>query len=537
MHNFIFNITGGLALFIYGISIMGDGLQNVAGDKVKAILKTTTSKPLIGVFIGTVLTSIIQSSSATSVLVIGFVNAGLMAFSQALAIIFGANIGTTITTQIIAFNLTHYALPILAIGFFIYFLCKHRVLKNFGYFLLGFGILFLGLSIMTSTLKSFATNPILRTIFIKYSNNYFLAILAGTIITAILQSSSTTTGIIVTLATLDLINLKGALPLILGCNIGTCITALIASIGTNLNAKRTAISHILFNLLSTLIFLPFLKPFQNLISLTSSNIARQCANAHTIFNVIGTLVFLPFIDLYAKFIIRLMPGKVKETDCLETKYLEPHLLNTPSIAIDAATKEAIRMLVLTKKMLQLIIQSFNTRNLNYIKTIDQKEQIVDARRYAITNYLISLMEQQINHQESIKIPKLMHIVSDIERIGDHMVNLKELAEQLIESKLDFSPATLTELNKMETYIRKMLNYAIKALSNKKTHKISKINTIKTIYNIEESINKLRDLYKNNHIERLTKRKCNVQAGIIFIDIIANYEKIGDHITNIGQAVV
>lgn len=530
--NIIFNIVGGLALFIYGISVMGEGLQNAAGERVKTILKALTFKPWIGICVGVLITSIIQSSSATSVLAIGFVNAELMSFVQALPIILGANIGTTVTAQIIAFKFTHYALPILAVGFFIYFSSKKRTVKNFGYFLLGLGVLFLGLSIMTSALKPLASNPALRNMFIKYSNNVLLAIIIGAITTAIIQSSSATTGIIIALASSNLLTIEGAIPLILGCNIGTCITALIASIGTNINAKRTALSHVVFNMIGVLIFLPLITPFKNIVIYTSTDIARQCANAHTIFNVVGTLVFLPFVNLYAKSIIKLLPGEPEEIDCLETKYLEPHLLNTPSIAIEATIKEIIRMLNLTKSMVTLSVKSLNTNKINHLSTIDRKEQAVDTRRYSIIAYLVSLMEHPMSHEESLKIPKIMHIASDIERIGDHAINLKKLAIQQINEKISLSSEASIELTEVSSYIFNMFEVILSALSSK-TDRVFKLNTIRML---ENNINKARDKYKNNYIKRLKDKKCDVKTGVIFIDTLSNFEKIGDHITNIGQAI-
>lgn len=527
----IFNLIGSLALFIYGIQVMGEGLQRAAGEKVRYILKTLTHNPIIGVVLGATITSLIQSSSATSVLAIGFVNSGLMKFTEALGIILGANIGTTVTAQLISFKLTHIALPILALGFTLNFVCKNNKWKNLGYFFLGFGILFLGLSMMANILKPLASNPIAKEFFIKYSHNTLIALIIGIVATTIFQSSSSSTGVVIILASAGLLDLRGAIPIILGCNIGTCTTALIACIGTNRQAKQVALSHLLFNVIGSLIFLPFIKTFYNIALFTSTDVARQIANAHTIFNVINTLIFLPFIKYYALLIQKLIPIKLEEDfNCHDTKYLDKNLLSTPSIAIEAAIKEILRMLRLTQKM---FIESSNNfiKNNKDIDKIDNWENAVDNRRLNIIEYLTKIMEEPLNHNESIKIPALMHVASDIERIGDHAVNLKKLSLQKNEKKLLFSSMAVIEFNNMNKIIIYMINQVIKALNS------NDVKEAKVVFNYENEINNIRNIYRKNHICRLTHKECDPLSGIVFLDTIANFEKIGDHLTNIGQAVL
>ena len=283
----VFSVVGGLGLFIYGIHLMGEGLQNAAGDRMRRMLKALTSNTFSGTMLGAGITAIIQSSSATTVMVVGFVNAGLMGLKQGIGVIFGANIGTTITAQIIAFKVTHYALPAIAIGACLYLFVNKRFWKFFGLFILGFGILFLGLKIMTSMIRPLADDPGIRQIFVSFSHNPFLGILTGAVVTAIFQSSSVTTGMIITLASVGLFDIQAAIPLIFGCNIGTCVTAMLASIGTTISAKRAALAHVLFNIMATLIFLPTLPFFYKIVELTSGDVVRQVANAHTLFNVGG----------------------------------------------------------------------------------------------------------------------------------------------------------------------------------------------------------------------------------------------------------
>ncbi len=527
----VFGICGGLGLFIYGIQLMGGSLQKAAGNKLRKILRSLTINPVAATIFGAVVTALIQSSSATTVLAIGFVNAGLMTLNQTMGIIFGANIGTTVTSQIIAFKLTDYALPILAIGFAMNFFCKKKSWKDMGEFLLGFGILFLGLSIMTSVVKPFAQNPAIREAFIRYSSNTFLGLAMGFIVTAILQSSSATTGIVIALATVNLITLDGAIPIILGCNIGTCVTALLASIGTSINAKRTAWGHVFFNIIGSVLFVIFLQPFKFLVIHTSTDLVRQCANAHTLFNLIAAFLFLPFTNIYVKFIKKIIVSKEEtELEYIST-YLENHLLATPAVAVEAATKETIRTLKLTKKMITDAMNGFFEKDSKYLKKIDEQENAVDTKRLNITNYLVELMQGELSDDVSRKIPAMVHVINDIERIGDHAVNLKALTAQRNELNLNFSQEAIDEIRTTYQELIQMLDVTIEALRANDIEKAS------IIINKENTINRMRDEFKAHHISRLENGNCNVLSGVIFIDYLANFEKIGDHLTNVGQAIM
>jgi len=527
----VFGVVGGLGLLIYGIWEMSEGPNKVCRDKMRRILHNFTGNPIKGVLVGTGITSLIQSSSATTVMVLGFVNAGLMSLVQALGVIFGANIGTTITAQLIAFNLTDYALPIIGLGMLTIFISKKKSHKYMGEFLLGFGILFLGLNILTNVVKPLGEYPLFNNILISFSRNPILGVLAGTIITAILQSSSVTTGMVIGLSMANLIDLKAAIPLILGCNVGTCVTALIASIGTNISAKRAAVAHIMFNIIGVIIFLPFIGFFQHLVSLTSSELPRQIANSHTLFNVVNTVIFLPVIHPYAYLLTKIIKGKEEEELEYLPKYLEPHLLNNPSVAIEATIKEIVRTLGLTQKMVSLTMDSFFKNVLKPLESITRNEEAVDSLREAITRYLVELMQRELSLEDSRKIPALIHAINDVERIGDYAENLKDLAEQKIESHLSFSPIAIEELNKMYNDINVMINCLINAM------KSNNIDEAKLVLEQEIQINILRDRLKNNHVKRLEKGECNVLSGIVFLDIISIFEKIGDHLTNVAQAVI
>ncbi|MFA5410958.1 MAG: Na/Pi cotransporter family protein [Candidatus Omnitrophota bacterium] len=527
----VFGVLGGLGLFIYGIWEMSEGLHKISGERMRRIMHNFTGSPIKGVFVGAAITSLIQSSSATTVMVVGFVNAGLMSLVQAMGVIFGANIGTTVTAQLIAFKLTDYALPIIGIGMLTILIAKKKTHKHVGEFLLGFGILFLGLSILTSVVKPLGQSELFNNILLNFSQAPLLGIFAGALVTAIIQSSSVSTGMVLGLSMANLIDLKAALPLILGCNIGTCVTALIACVGTSVTARRAAVGHITFNLIGVIIFLPFLGLFQNLILHTSNNITRQIANAHTFFNLINTLLFLPFIRLFANLLTRIIKGEEEEEIEYLPKYLDRHLLNTPPIAIDAAIKEIIRTLGLTQKMVKVAMDSFLKNDTRPLERITRSEEAVDSLREATTNYLVELMQQELSPDESRKIPALIHAINDVERIGDHAENLRDLVQQKVDNQLSFSKMAADELKKMFEDVDRMVTCSVNALKGNNPDEA------KVVLEQECQINTLRDRLKDNHVKRLERGECNVLSGVVFLDMISNFEKIGDHLNNVAQAVI
>ncbi len=526
----VFSVVGGLGLFIYGIHLMGEGLQNAAGDRLRRLLKALTKNTFSGTLLGAGITAIIQSSSATTVMVVGFVNAGLMSLAQAIGVIFGANIGTTITAQIIAFKLTAIALPVIAIGTCLYLFSPKRFWKFFGLFCLGFGILFLGLKIMTSMIKPFAGDPAIQNIFVQFSKNPFLGILIGAGVTALFQSSSVTTGMIITLASVGLFDLQGAIPLIFGCNIGTCVTAMLASLGTTISAKRAALAHVLFNVMITLLFLPTLPFYHKIIAFTSGDIARQVANAHTLFNVVGTLVLVPFASVYAKVVTRVLPGKDTIIDN-QPQFLEKHLLFTPIAAFDASIKEVVRMTNLARGMMSDTMQGFLKENVKVLSLVAKKEAALDNLQEAVTNYLMELMQKEISPELANKIPSLLHSVNDIERMGDHCENIMELAERKISFHLPFSKEAEKELKEMFSLVDDMAQATINSLDNDSTEDAKKV------LDLEKKVNKFTQQLRENHINRLSSGQCKVLSGIVFLDLISNFEKIADHLTNVAQAVL
>jgi len=433
------------------------------------------------------------------------------------------------TKQMIAFKLINYALPAIAIGACLYLFVNKRFLKFFGLFLLGFGILFLGLQTMTSVIKPFSEDVAVINAFVAFSKNPALAVLTGAVITAIFQSSSVSTGMIITLASLGLFDLQGAIPLIFGCNIGTCVTAILASIGTTISARRAALAHVLFNTLITLIFLPTLGFYYKIVALTSGDIARQVANAHTIFNIGGTLILLPFAGVFAKVVTKVLPGRDIIVDT-QPKFLEKHLLATPLAAFEASMKEVMRMAEMTREMVDDAMKGFFDKDIKILAFVSKREDAVDNLQEAITNYLMQIMQKEISPAIANKIPSLLHSVNDIERVGDHSENLKELVERTILSKLDFSSDAKDDVRGMFKLVDTMAQATINCLDS------DSIEEAKAVLEMEKKINALTFELRENHIRRLSQGQCKVLSGIVFLDIISNFEKIADHFTNVAQAV-
>lgn len=526
----IFGMVGGLGLFLYGMNLLSEGLQKITGDKIQKILELFTNKPIMGIVTGALITSIIQSSSATSVIVIGLVNAGLLNLKQSISIIVGANIGTTVTAQIVSFRLEKYALPAIGIGVILNFMSKKRKYKYLGQVLLGFGILFLGLHTMSSAVKPLRSYAPFLDLLVNISHNPLLGIAVAAIFTAIIQSSSATTAIVIAMSIQGIINIESAIPLILGSNIGTCFTAVIASIGSSITGKRVALSHLFFNVGGVILFLFFLDNFSFLATLTSPIIPRQIANAHTIFNVVNSIVLLPFLSFFVKFIVKLLPGEeivIKKGPI----YLSKNVINAPSIALEQATKELIRMGKMVESMLNDVILSFIQNDINVLKKVYLKEEVVNTLEKEITKYLVLISQQSLNVNQSKRLNDLINIVNDIERVGDHAENLAELTEEKINESLPFSDKAIDELKFMVSKVQSSLNKSISALKNRD------IDLAREVVFKEDEIDKIEQKLRDNHINRLNKGICYPESGVIFLDIISNLERIGDHANNIALMVI
>ncbi len=527
----LLGLAGGLGLFLYGMKLMGEGLENAAGDKLKNILERVTSNPISAVLVGTLVTAVIQSSSATTVMVVGFVNAGLMNLVQAAGIIIGANIGTTITAQLVAFKLDEVAPLFVAIGTAIIFFAKSQKRKEIGNIVLGFGILFMGMGIMGTTMKPLSSLPQFHNAVIAIGNNWALGILTGLIMTGIVQSSSATTGIMVAMAGSGQIGLNVAIPVIFGCNIGTCVTALLASIGTSKTAHKAALIHLIFNIFGTIIFIPLIQPLIYFVQILSpDNIKRQIANAHTIFNMINAIIMLPLIKYLIKIVNVLIKGE-DEKEKLGAMYIDSRLLETPIIAAGQVVKETVRMAQKAKANLLISMEAFETNDETLVNKVYENESIINLLNEEITNYLVRLSKRELPDKEYGIIASTYHIVNDIERIGDHAENLADLTLEKISKKLDYTEEAKNEIKVMFNYTINALDIAIESYESNDVAKAE------SIFAVERRIDACEDEYKDNHIKRLNEGLCNAYNGAVFMDILSNFERIGDHSTNIAEAVI
>ncbi|MGI6066060.1 MAG: Na/Pi cotransporter family protein [Bacillota bacterium] len=528
----LFGLLGGLALFIFGMHFMGEGLQKAAGDRMQKILEVLTSVPVIGVLVGALVTAIIQSSSATTVMVVGFVNAGLMNLKQAISVIMGANIGTTMTAQLIAFKLTEYYLPIIAFGFGFYFFAKRKSLKYIGQVVFSFGLLLMGLEIMGASMNPLREYPGFRDAIASFGEYKILGVLIGILMTMIIQSSSATIGILMAMSTQGLIPLEVALPVLLGDNIGTCITTVLASIGAKLSAKRAAVAHVLFNVTGTIIFLTFMPLFIKLVLAISpaDDIARQIANAHTSFNLINTMLFLPMISYFAHFVTKIVPGEEKIIK-KGPIYLDQRVLSSPSIAISVANLEIIRMGELAADNLDNAMRTFVNRDTKLLQDVLEIEDVIDQLEENITEYLARISQNRgLTESSSSLHSGLLHAVNDIERVGDHAHNIAHLAEISMEEDIYFTEYALSELKIMHKLVSDTFRAAMQSLKD------NDISFADKVLENEPKIDEMEKRLRRNHITRLNEGQCIPHSGVIFLDIISNFERVGDHSTNIASVV-
>lgn len=526
----IIKLMGGLGLFIYGMKLMGDGLENAAGEGLKGILEKVTSNPIKAVLVGVVVTAVIQSSSATTVMVVGFVNAGLMNLKQAAGIIMGANIGTTVTAQLVSFKLDQVSPIFVFVGALMVMFASGKKRKEIGNIILGFGILFTGMGVMSTSMEPLTQLPIFEQFIVTIGDNWIIGILTGAAITAILQSSSATTGILVALATANAIDIHTALPIIFGCNIGTCITAIIASIGANKTAHKAAALHLIFNIFGTIIFIPFLSILGNFVASLSSDVTRQIANAHTVFNLVNTMILLPFTKYLIIIVNKIIPGE-DEIDKVGPKYLDDRLLETPVIAAGQVMKETIRMANKAKQNLKLSMDAFNSNDDKLVKKVYENEKIINVLEESITNFLVKLSKCDISSKEKGIIAYTLHVITDIERIGDHAENIADLAADKINKKLEYSFDALEELSQIYNYTMTALEIAIESYETRDANKAKEVDEF------EAKIDKSQKNYREEHIKRLYDGKCNAYAGAIFLDLLSNFERIGDHSMNISESVI
>ncbi|KRU28980.1 sodium-dependent phosphate transporter [Clostridium sporogenes] len=527
-------LIGGLGLFIYGMNLMGDGLQNIAGERVKVFFEKVTSNPVKGVLTGLVVTGVIQSSSATTVMVVGFVNAGLMNLMQAAGVIMGANIGTTVTGQLVAFNVTAGAPLFVGVGTAIVLFAKKKKTKEIGNIILGFGILFMGMEIMKEAMAPLGQSAAFKSLALSLSHNVFLGIVVGMGMTAIVQSSSATIGILIALSSNGVLPLSAALPILFGDNIGTCVTALLASIGASKNARKAALFHLTFNVIGTVIFafiLVPLTPFVRIITnLTPGDVGRQIANAHTMFNLINTFIQIWFIKYIVAFVNKMIPGS-DPYEKMAPKYIDERLLENPTIAINQTIKEVVRMANKAKENLQLSIDAFEKNDLELVSKVYENEKLINILNKSITTYLVKLNNLKLSDKQLNLVGSMFHVVNDIERIGDHAENIIDLTSEKIEKRIQFSDDATYDIKHLFNYTLDSLTRTIEGFEG------NDVERSQSVMYIEEKIDNLEGQLRETNIKRLNKGTCNANASAIFLDIINNFERVGDHCTNIAQTVI
>ncbi len=526
-------VFGGLGLFIYGMHLMAAGLQKAAGKKLERIIEALTKNKFIGVLVGAAVTAIIQSSSATTVMVVGFVNAGIMNLTQAVGIIMGANIGTTMTGQIVSFNLEAYAPVAVGIGMFMFMISKKQKNKHIAEILLGFGILFIGMEFLKDSLTPLREIQAFKDLLVSFGSNPLLGLLIGFGLTFIVQSSSASIGMLIALASQGLLPIESALPILYGDNIGTCTTALLSSIGTTKNAKRAAIMHLSFNVIGSLLFMIVLTvPIQHLVvSIDPGNVPRQIANAHTFFNLINVVVQLPFSFVLIKIATWVIPdGKEGETE-KTTKYIDERILETPSIALNSAIKETLHMGNVAKEsFVESMSALFDNKEEHAYNTFEI-EKTVNILEKSITEYLVKLSNREITENSRIKVDGLFNAVNDIERIGDHADNIAELSLSAIEKRIHFSTDALAELREMYDYALDAFKLTLESLRELNRDKAL------VVIKYEEKVDHLEKICRKHHIDRLNRNECSSEAGIIFNDIISNIERVSDLSANIARLVL
>jgi phosphate:Na+ symporter len=547
----LFYALGGLGIFLFGIKYMSEGLQNVAGERMREFLEKGTKTPLRGVITGALVTALIQSSSGTTVLTVGLVNAGLLTLRQAIGIIMGANIGTTLTAYLIGFKLEHYALPIIAAGVIMLFFVKNKKVANVGQVIFGFGMLFYGMSVMGHGLKPLKNLDMFLNLMTGVEDNPLLGVAIGTVFTVIVQNSSATIGVLQELADQGAVTYQQAVPILFGDNIGTTVTALLASIGTTVAARRAALTHTLFNLSGTAIFLPLamLGVFPELVRLATNyvfvllpgfegtwetlNIRMQIAQTHGMFNITNTLIQLPFVAYLAWAVSKIVPGKDAQF-VMEPRYLEPRLLTNPAVALGQATQETLRMGRHAREFFGESVRFFfnpRSKELNPMY-LEQKEELINRLDGTITDYLVkvssnrNITEDQANYAQT-----LMQAVSDLERIGDHADNIVELSIYSVEHKINFSDEALASIRSMAELTEETLQMALKALET------GDRSLARQVIRNEVVIDNLEKEFREGHIMRLNEGICTGREGSVFLDLLSNMERVGDHSVNIAEYVL
>ena len=530
-----FTFLGGLGLFLFCIKYMGDGLQIAAGDRLKYILDKYTTSPFLGVLVGIFVTALIQSSSGTSVITIGLVGAGLLTLRQAIGIIMGANIGTTITTFIIGFNISTYALPILFIGAFCLFFVKIEKVNNVGRILFGFGGVFFSLTLMSGAMAPLKYLPAFKDVMVSLSGNPVLGVFIGTTITVLVQASSATISILQNIYQEGLIPLKAALPVLFGDNIGTTITAIIAVIGSNTSAKRLAASHVMFNVVGTVIFLIFLTPFSMFVAkmeqILHLNPKMAIAFAHGSFNMMTTVLLFPFIGVLEYLVVKIIKDKKEDEEEAYKTTLDPALITAPVIALGQVKQELLTMTGFALKNFKTSVSYFFDRDEKLFEKVEKREEKINTVDQEITKYLALLSKQDFGEKEGEEIATYLDLCRDIERVGDHAHGIVKDVKYGISKKFKFSDTAYAEIRELEEIVENMIATATVAL---KESSIDKAVEVIDLHNKEREKEKK---IRKNHIKRLSEQTCEIKAGLSFVDLVLHFTRIADHTRNIAERVL
>jgi phosphate:Na+ symporter len=539
----LFVFAGGLGMFLYGMNLMGDGLQKSAGNKMKRLLGYLTNNRIIAILVGTLVTGIIQSSSATTVMVVGFVNAGILSLVQAVGVIMGANIGTTVTAWLVSMNEWRsvlkpefFAPALIAIGAFILLLAKDQKKKDIAEIIIGFGILFIGLKFMSDVIKPYSDSPIFSNAFRVLGKNPLLGILVGAIVTAIIQSSSASVGILQTLAMAGVVNWNSAIYITLGQNIGTCITALLSSVGANKTAKRAAFIHLSFNVIGATIFgaIMFII-FQVNQEFAASNInSIEISVFHTIFNISNTIILFPFANWLVKLSgVFIDDSKVEQTEDevhITLRHLDERILETPSFAVENSVKEVVHMGQITLNNAREAVEALLKNNKEKAEKVLEVEKVIDSHQKIITEYLVKINNLSLTEKQHKLVNDLFYTITNIERVGDHAENLAELALEKIKNNIMLSESAYEELKDICNKAVDSFEYAIRA------RETENVEYIREVERLEDIVDDMKDTLRQRHIDRLSQGLCTSENGVIFIDALINLERISDHSLNIVNYV-
>lgn len=530
----ILSMAGGLGLFLFGIRTMGDGLENAAGAKLKRMLEVLTGNRFLAVLVGFVVTAIIQSSTATTVMVVGFVNAGMMSLAQAVGVIMGANIGTTVTSLLIALNFSSVAAAAVLVGVILMLASKKTVVKNLGAIFTGFGLLFLGIDMMSDSMAPLRESAGFMNFIVTVSESPLrplFGIILGIVMTAVLQSSSASVGVLQTLAMQGLVPLKFSVFVLFGQNIGTCLTALFSTVGAKKNSKRAAVIHLLFNVIGTGIFIliALLTPYVEWIEKLSPDPMAQIAISHIVFNIVSTVIMFPFAKVLVKLSCLLVPGKDDSESEMHCKFIDDRLLNTPPFAVMQVSKEVARMAKLARDNFETSAHALINRSDKDLDKVMENEEVINYLNHHITSYLVKLNALDITDSDSDYIARVFHAINDIERVGDHAINLAEAAQHNIGDGLKFSDPAREELNQLCGSVVTLLERSMAAFDNQSLSD----NEAKELSDLEEHIDDLTLECQDSHIFRLNRKECNTEAGMLYLNTITDFERVGDHAINIA----